>query len=106
MEKDNSDRFAPERFAKKISYNLNEDSRFPVALLHKGFYILKTHGQQPFLNFAMDCYMPSQDIERVLNKYKYKTDPKFRAEIKAIAERIRNKLKGTDLETDMEEIPF
>ena len=91
---------------KEIKYDKDDDYRFPVALLYKALWILKKFGHETFYQYCEGVDMPSQDIERVLNKYKYETDPKFRKEVKGILARIVKKLKGTDLETELEEIPF
>ena len=89
----------------QVIYNAHEDYRFPVNLMHKSYWVLEKHGYAKFRNYVDRINMPNQDIERVLNKHKYKTDPEFRAEIKGKLKNIQNKLKNSDLELK-EEIPF
>jgi hypothetical protein len=57
----------------------------------------------------MDVGMPSQDIERVMNKLKYQTDPNFRREIRKLYSGIRKQLRGSDFEIkqeELDEVPF
>ena len=67
--------------AQKIEYNVHDDFRFPVALLFKAYWILENHGYEKFRKYVAKVNMPNQDIERVMNKYQYQTDPKFKIKI-------------------------
>jgi hypothetical protein len=55
--------------------------------MHRGYSILKNHGQNAFDRFAQKSKMPIQDVERVQNKHLYDTDPEIRAKMdKRVAE--------------------
>lgn len=82
----------------KIKYDSYNDVRFPVALLYKGLWTLKATGHQNFFIWARDVDMPAQDIERVLNKHKYATDPEFRKQIDEMMANIKKKPIGSDIE--------
>ena len=84
-----------------IEYDAHEDFRFPVNNLYKGLWVLKKHGYTKFRDYANRINMPNQDIERVLNKYKYETDPTFRKEIHDRLREVERKLDGTDFKTEI-----
>jgi hypothetical protein len=75
----------------KIKYDSYKDPRFPVALLHQAFNILEGQGMENFRRFVNAVDMPQQDIGRILNKYLYRTDPKFKAKINKIILNIKEK---------------
>ena len=81
-----------------------KQAKYPFEKLLTAFDILETRGQAEFLEYCHRAEMPSEDIERVLNKHRYITDPEFRAKIDGIKRKIAEKLRGTDLE--LEEVPF
>ena len=90
---------------KKIDYGIHEDCRFPVNLMHKAYWVLEHHGYTSFRKYVDRLNMPNQDIERVLNKYKYHTDPEFRTEIKEKLRNIQKEFEQSDFELE-KEIPF
>lgn len=73
----------------QIEYNAHEDFRFPVGLLYKAYSILENHGYSSFRKYTSRINMPMQDVEGVLNKFQYNTDPKFKAKIDKILAHIR-----------------
>jgi hypothetical protein len=87
----------------KISYGAHDDYRFPITLLFKAYWVLENDGYDDFRKYCVKVDMPVQDIERVINKYQYATDPKFRVKINKIMQEIRDKLEGTGLQV---RIPF
>ena len=92
---------------KSIKYDAIEDLRFPVRLLYKAYYILENRGQNAFYEYVHMINMPAQDIERVMNKYRFKTNHEFRLKIGHILNNIQRKLSKSDLELNLEdEIPF
>ena len=63
-----------------------------INYLDKAYFILRTKGHAQFLGYVNNVDMSQDDIERVLTKHKYRTDPEFRAEInKKFVEPIRKK---------------
>jgi hypothetical protein len=60
--------------------------------MHRGFYILEKHGQDAFDKFALKSRMPMQDVERIWNKYRYKNDPEFKADIDAKVRDLKIKI--------------
>ena len=70
-----------QRKIKNKEYNHHNDYRFPLSLMHQGFFILEKHGEGAFDRFAQEIRMPADDVERIRNKYLYKTDPDFRDKI-------------------------
>ena len=54
----------------QIDYDKTEDQRFPVGKLWEAFNVLKKHGEKPFLNYCNNARMPSNDKNRVVQKYK------------------------------------
>ena len=91
---------------KTIKYDSIEDLRFPVRLLFKAYYILENKGENAFYEYANAVDMPARDIERVMNKYRFKTDHEFRLKIGHILNNIQRKLAGSDFELSEDEIPF
>lgn len=51
-----------------ISYDREDDPRFPVEKLWKGFEILRDHGTQRFNNYCDSVQMPAADRRRILDK--------------------------------------
>jgi hypothetical protein len=88
----------------KIDYGVHEDLRFPVSFLYRALWVLENHGYTNFRKYVDRINMPNQDIERVLNKHKYKTDPEFRDKIKNKLKSVQEKLEGSDL--DLDNLPF
>jgi hypothetical protein len=58
----------------KVQYNQYEDLKFPISLVRKSLWILKNRGSREFWDYVRDIEMPSQDIERILNKHKTNTN--------------------------------
>jgi hypothetical protein len=81
----------------KVQYNQYEDLKFPISLVRKSLWILKNRGSREFWDYVRDIEMPSQDIERILNKHKYATDPEFKAQIDKIVSKIKDKLDGSNI---------
>jgi len=77
--------------AAQIEYNVHEDLRFPIGLLYKASWILENHGYAKFRNYVDRVNMPNQDIERVINKHKYNSDPEFRESIEQKCKYIKDK---------------
>jgi len=76
----------------KPEYNIHNDYRFPMSLMHRGFYILEKYGQEAFDRFALKTKMPMQDVERIWNKYRCKVDPEFKVTIDAEIQKIKDKM--------------
>lgn len=51
-----------------VAYDLVEDFRFPVGLMHKALNILQNSGEVAFVYFCDSVRMPKNDRERVRNK--------------------------------------
>ena len=77
--------------ATEAEYNVHEDLRFPIAFLYKALWVLENHGYAKFRNYVDRINMPNQDIERVINKHKYNTEPEFREAIKKKCQYIKDK---------------
>jgi len=77
--------------AQAIEYNVHEDYRFPVVLLYRALWVLENHGYAKFRNYVARVNAPSQDIERVINKYQYRTDLDFKKKIDKKLQNIREK---------------
>jgi hypothetical protein len=75
----------------EIEYNVHEDLRFPISFLHKALWVLENHGYTKFRKYATRINMPNQDIERVINKHKYNTEPEFRKAISKKCQYIKDK---------------
>ena len=80
----------------KIEYDVHEDLRFPVSFLHRSYWVLETHGFTKFRKYVDRINMPHEDIERVLNKHKYQTDPVFIESIRKKYQFIKDKW-GVDI---------
>ena len=65
---------------------------FPYMWVEKGFRILMKRGTKPFMDFANSVDMPTEDIERILNKRKYLEDPEFRKTINDFKKQIKRKM--------------
>ena len=75
-----------------IKYNKASDSRFPVSLMWKAFKKLSTNGNQQFEKYCESVNMPTDDKQRVIQKYKmaYSFD-----------NIVNNVAKGTDEKTSL-----
>jgi hypothetical protein len=57
--------------AAPIQYDTEDDDRFPIDLMWRGFEILeRTKDERQFRKFAASVRMPLKDIDRVIAKYK------------------------------------
>ena len=87
-------------------------SEFSVDYLNQAYNILNDQGHDAFRRFVNRVKMPTEDIERVLNKYNYNKDPEFKAKIDAKVRNIKNKMKNFGgpsqrvAEPDNSEVPF
>lgn len=54
-----------------VTYDFDDDPRFPIEFLEKAFEILSESGDASFSSYCEKVKMPKQDIERVRNKYNY-----------------------------------
>jgi hypothetical protein len=81
----------------KIKYDIHNDYRFPIELIHKAYKILQKHGDESFHRYCEKVDMPMQDRERVFNKHAYDNDPAFKVKIdekiKVIKEKIGVRIK-------------
>ncbi len=82
--------------ASKIKYHVHEDFRFPVSLLFRALWVLENHGYEKFRKYTAKIDMPVSDIERVINKNKYNTEPEFKAKINEKIKDIKDTL-GVEL---------
>jgi hypothetical protein len=71
---------------------------YPVKFLFDAYNVLAGQGYDAFRKFVNRAEMPTEDIERVLNKFQYRTNPEFKAKIKKMVKDIAAKLNGSDLE--------
>jgi hypothetical protein len=76
----------------KIKYDIHNDYRFPIALIHKAYGILKKYGHESFHRYCEKVDMPMMDRERVFYKHAYNTDPAFKAKINAKIKIIKDKI--------------
>lgn len=81
----------------KIKYDNYNDPRYPIENLQKAFKILTRSGTTEFMGYVNQEDMPQQDIERVLNKQAYRTNPEFKDKISAICKNIKEH-QGIDFE--------
>jgi len=70
---------------------------FPYDYLVQAYNILAGQGHEAFLRFVNRIDMPTQDIERVLNKHYYNTKPEFRKKIDAKIKKIKDTLADGNL---------
>lgn len=77
---------------KEIDFHIHDDPRFPIRLLHKAFWVLENHGYDSFRKFTLRVNMPMQDVERVMIKHQYHTDPKLKTKIDAMIKKIKDKM--------------
>jgi hypothetical protein len=75
----------------------NKD-QFPIEHLQKALEILQAKGYDDFRRYVNGVEMPVEDIERVLNKNLFQTNPAFKKKILSICKNIKEK-KGIDFET-------
>lgn len=94
-----------EKAQEKIKYDTYSDVNYPIQFLYKALWILGHREQRHFWDYVKEVDMPSQDIERVLNKHKYNTDPEFKAKIQTKIRNINKMLKKSDLSIG-KEVPF
>jgi hypothetical protein len=64
-------------------------ANYPVKYLKQAFYILEYQNHDVFRRFVARVDMPTEDIERVLNKHNYIHNPEFRAKIDKKIARIK-----------------
>ena len=94
----------PQQFKKK-EYDKTEDFSFTVTLLHQGFSILESKGMNTFIGFANQFCMPSNDRDRVINKYNViKSGGKFK--IPEIGIRTNPKVNRPEIQKYEDDIPF
>jgi hypothetical protein len=67
-------------------------SGYPVKYLYQAYNVLYSQGYDAYLRFVNRVKMPTEDRERVTNKYNYHHDEKFRAKIDAKIKDMKNKL--------------
>lgn len=66
-------------------------NNYPVEKLVQAYNILQGQGSDAFRRFVTRVEMPTEDIERVLNKHNYNTDSEFRRKIDAKIRRVKEK---------------
>ena len=69
-----------------------------MSFLYEAYNILSGRGYDAFRKFVNKVEMPTEDIERVMNKHQYRTDPEFKPKIKKMIKDIQSKLKESELE--------
>ena len=69
-----------------------EKPLFPVKYLFQAYNILESSGYDSFRKFVNEIGMPTEDIERVLNKRSYNENPEFKKEIDGFKEIIRKRI--------------
>ncbi len=67
---------------------------FPYKYLVQAYNILEGQGHDAFRRFVNSIKMPVEDIERVLNRYAYQTNPEFKVKIDKMMKRIKDKMKN------------
>jgi hypothetical protein len=69
-----------------------QESRYPIKFLYQAYNILEGQGHTAFMRFVNHVDMPTEDVERVLNKYNYNHDEEFRSKIDEMILSIKKKL--------------
>ena len=55
--------------SQNIVYDEYDDPRFPIEYLYTALNVLEKKGEDEFMKYCRSVGMPSQDVERVRNKY-------------------------------------
>jgi|WetSurMetagenome_2_1015567.scaffolds.fasta_scaffold910851_1 hypothetical protein len=53
-----------------ISYDKDDDARFPINLMHRAFNILDSQGFDKYLEYANIVHIPKTDRDRIENKHR------------------------------------
>ena len=69
-------------------------NNYPIEKLVQAYNILVGQGHKSFNAFVKRVDMPHEDIDRVLSKHAYNTNPEYRKKVDAIKDEIRKKVEG------------